>query len=115
MPDHRGQRLYTALLGHMLSELKGEGVRRVWIGASRANRFSTRGILNAGFTPAIKTSYVRLWRLRYLRLVRAPSAPRPLAEDAVSLIARRDERRIGSIFVGVGSPESPACASAQGE
>jgi GNAT superfamily N-acetyltransferase len=109
-PDQRGQYLYTALLSHTLSQLRGEGVRRVWIGASRANRFSTRGIVRAGFRPAIETSYLRLGRLRYLRLVRHPSAPAPLAEDAIRLIAQRDERRIGSIFVGVGEPAAPACA-----
>lgn len=111
--DQRGQHLYTALLSHTLSHLKGEGVRRVWIGASRANRFSTRGIVRAGFSPAIETSYLRLGRLRYLRLVRPSSAPPPLAEDAVRLIAQPDERRIGSIFVGVGEPTSPACMLSQ--
>jgi acetyltransferase (GNAT) family protein len=107
--DQRGQHLYTALLSHTLFHLKGEGVRRVWIGASRANRFSTRGIVRAGFSPAIETSYFRLGRLRYLRLVRPSSAPQSLADDAVRLIAQQDERRIGSIFVGVGEPSSPAC------
>jgi GNAT superfamily N-acetyltransferase len=109
-PEQRGQHLYTALLSHLLSLFKGEGVRRVWIGASRANHFSTRGIVRAGFHPAIETSYLRLGRLRYLRLVRPPSAPAPLAEDAIRLIAQQDERRIGSIFVGVGEPPAPACA-----
>jgi hypothetical protein len=99
----------------MLAQLKGEGVRRVWIGASRANRYSTRGILNAGFTPAIETSYFRLRRLRYLRLARPPSAPLPLTDDAVSLIAQQDERRIGSTYLGFGSPATPSCASAQSE
>jgi GNAT superfamily N-acetyltransferase len=109
-PDQRGRHLYTALLSHLLSLFKGEGVRRVWIGASRANRFSIRGIVRAGFSPALMTSYLRLGRLRYLRLVRPHSAPAPLVEDAVRLIAQRDERRIGSIFVGIGEPASPACA-----
>jgi GNAT superfamily N-acetyltransferase len=109
VPDQRGRRLYTALLSHTLAHLKGEGVRRVWIGASRANRFSTRGILRAGFSPALMTSYLRLGRLRYLRLVRPPSAPAPLVEDAVRLVVQRDERRIGSIFVGVGEPAALAC------
>jgi GNAT superfamily N-acetyltransferase len=110
VPDQRGRHLYTALLSHTLFCLKGEGVRRVWIGASRANSFSTRGIIRAGFSPAIETSYLRLGRLRYLRLVRPPSAPAPLVEDAVRLIAQQDERRIGLIFVGIGAPAAPACA-----
>ena len=108
--DQRGRHLYTALLSHLLSLFKGEGVRRVWIGASRANRISIRGIVRAGFSPALMTSYLRLGRLRYLRLVRPDSAPAPLVEDAVRLIAQRDERRIGSIFGGVGEPTAPACA-----
>jgi GNAT superfamily N-acetyltransferase len=111
--DQRRQHLYTALLSHTLSRLKSEGVRRVWIGASRANRFSTRGIVGAGFSPAIETTYLSLGRLRYLRLVRPSSAPPPLAEDAVRLIAQQDERRIGSIIVGVGKPSSPACILSQ--
>jgi len=110
VPDQRGRHLYTALLSHLLSLFKGEGVRRVWIGASRANRFSTRGIVRAGFSPALMTSYLRLGRLRYLRLVRPPSAPASLVEDAVRLIAQQGERRIGSIFVGIGEPAAPACA-----
>jgi GNAT superfamily N-acetyltransferase len=108
--DQRGQHLYTALLSHLLSLFKGEGVRRVWIGASRANRFSIRGIVRAGFSPALMTSYLRLGRLRYLRLIRPPSAPAPLVEDAVRLISQRDERRIGSIFVGIGEPAASVCA-----
>jgi hypothetical protein len=108
--DQRGQHLYTALLSHTLSHLLDEGVRRVWIGASRANHLSTRGIVRAGFSPALETSYLRLGRLRYLRLVRPSSVPPPLAEDAVRLIAQQDERRIGSIFVGIGEPAAPARA-----
>jgi GNAT superfamily N-acetyltransferase len=108
--DHRGRHLYTALLSQTLSHLQGEGVRRVWIGASRANRFSTRGIMRASFSPALEVSYLRVGRLRYLRLVPPPTAPAPLVEDAVRLVAQRDERRIGSIFVGVGEPAAPVCA-----
>jgi ribosomal protein S18 acetylase RimI-like enzyme len=111
-PDHRGRRLYTALLSHVLSQFQEEGVRRVWIGAARANRYSTRGIINAGFRPAITTHYIRLWRLRYLRLAHHPSAPPALAEDAVRLVAQQDERGIGSIRLGVGEPSAPVCASA---
>jgi GNAT superfamily N-acetyltransferase len=110
VPDQRGRHLYTALLSHLLSVFKGAGVRRVWIGASRANRYSIRGIVRAGFSPALMTSYLRLGRLRYLRLTRPPTAPAPLAEDAALLIAQQDERRIGSIFVGIGEPAAPARA-----
>jgi hypothetical protein len=70
-------------------------------------------LFGAGFSPAIETTYPRLGRLRCLRLVWPPSAPPPLAEDAVRLIAQQDERRIGSIFVGVGKPSSPPCMLSQ--
>jgi GNAT superfamily N-acetyltransferase len=98
---HRGQRLYAALLSHVLFKLKREGVRRVWIGAARANRPSIRGIVLAGFSPAVTTHYVRLWQLRYLRVARHPSATPALTADAFRLIAGRDERKVGSILIGM--------------
>jgi GNAT superfamily N-acetyltransferase len=112
-PDQRGRHLYTALLSHILFRLKREGVRRVWIGASRANRYSTHGIVRAGFSPALMTTYLRLGRVRYLRLVWPPSAPAPLVDDAVRLIIQQDERRIGSIIVSVGEPAAHACTASR--
>ena len=102
VPAYRRRRLYAALLSHTLAKLREEGVRRVWIGASRANRPSIRGIALAGFSPAVSTFYARLWQIRYLRLALPASATPTLAADVLRLIARQNERRVGSILIGVG-------------
>src|SRR5262245_39364207 len=52
-PAWRGQHLYSALLNHIVYRLHGEGVQSVWIGASRQNQPSIRGIVNAGFISVV--------------------------------------------------------------
>jgi ribosomal protein S18 acetylase RimI-like enzyme len=49
LPAYRGQRLYPALLSHMLKGLQAEGVQRVWIGTDTDNRPSQKGVALAGF------------------------------------------------------------------
>lgn len=48
LPAYRGQRLYPALLAHMLAELKHDGYRRVWIGTGVDNLPSQRGVALVG-------------------------------------------------------------------
>jgi ribosomal protein S18 acetylase RimI-like enzyme len=50
LPAFRGRHFYTALLIHILHELRAEGLNRVWIGADADNAISLRGIARAGFT-----------------------------------------------------------------
>jgi hypothetical protein len=49
VPIFRRQSLYSALLGYILQELRGENLCRVWIGADMDNAASQRGIARAGF------------------------------------------------------------------
>lgn len=49
LPTYRGQRLYPALLTHILGRLRAEGLQRVWIGASHDNVASHKGMQLAGF------------------------------------------------------------------
>ena len=49
LPAYRGQRLYPALLTHIIGKLRDEGLQRVWIGASHDNVPSHKGMQLAGF------------------------------------------------------------------
>lgn len=111
LPAYRGQHLYTALLTHVLATLKNEGVVRAWIGASRANGPSIRGIVRAGFVPAVSTRYARLWRLRYLSVSREPAAPPGVLADAIRMLAQQHERRIGRMLFGLGEPAGQPCGA----
>src|SRR5205085_7281086 len=51
LPAYRGQRLYPALLSHMLTDLREEGLHRAWIGADSVSLASQKGIILAGFQP----------------------------------------------------------------
>ena len=49
LPAFRRRHFYTALLIHILRELRAEGLCRVWIGADADNTISLRGIARTGF------------------------------------------------------------------
>jgi len=59
LPAYRGQHLYPALLVHIISKLRTEGLRQLWIGASRENVASQRGMMLAGFQPAVDVLIVQ--------------------------------------------------------
>jgi GNAT superfamily N-acetyltransferase len=82
LPPYRRQGLYSALLGHIATLLRAQGMRRVWIGASLRNRPSIRGFAAAGFHPAIRLTYVRVLTARMVRVSDEPDAPPSLAADA---------------------------------
>lgn len=49
LETYRGQRLYPALLSHMLRELRAAGFWRAWIGMDADNLPSQAGVARAGF------------------------------------------------------------------
>jgi ribosomal protein S18 acetylase RimI-like enzyme len=53
LPAFRRHSLYSALLTHILSALRDEGLRRAWIGADLANAPSQAGIARAGFLDVV--------------------------------------------------------------
>ena len=53
LPAYRGQRLYPALLIHMLGELRNAGFQRVWIGTDADNLPSQRGVALVAFQPVV--------------------------------------------------------------
>jgi len=104
LPDYRGRRLYSALLSHMLIDLRRAGVRRVWIGASIDNRPSIRGFATAGFQPILRVRYLRLANLRCCWATSYPEAPERLVAAARRMIAARHERALGPLIAGFASP-----------
>jgi ribosomal protein S18 acetylase RimI-like enzyme len=100
LPEYRGRGLYSALLAHMLAELREVGVRRTWIGASLDNQASIKGFMKAGFQPTIKLIYGRLLALRCAWVIGYPGAPGLLVAAAKRLIIAEDERMIGPLMVG---------------
>lgn len=54
LPEYRGQRLYPALLFHMLGELKSAGFQRIWIGTDADNLPSQSGVALVGCQPVLE-------------------------------------------------------------
>ena len=82
LPEFRRQGLYTSLLHIIATTLQREGTRRLWIGASRGNRPSLRGIASAGFQPVIKMHYVRVFGFKHVWVSDYPGAPPLVAVEA---------------------------------
>ena len=111
LPDYRRQRLYSALLSHMLSVLKREGTQRVWIGTALKNKPSIKGFTNAGFRPVLDLLYMRLFNLRVWWLQSSvhhfrERAPEHIVKAAHRSLVRNDERILGPLIIG----RSPAAS-----
>lgn len=100
LPAWRGQRCYTALLSQLIRQMSREGVRRIWIGASRQNRASIMGFVNAGFDLVVDLTYFRIYRLTAMWIY-PPIAPRrPLVAAAYRILIEDRERRLGPLILG---------------
>jgi ribosomal protein S18 acetylase RimI-like enzyme len=100
LPAYRRQRLYSALLSHILVRLHDESVQRAWIGSSLDNRASIRGFANAGFRPVVSLVYARLFELRGLWMIRNRSAPDHLVDAARQALTTDRENWWGPVAVG---------------
>jgi ribosomal protein S18 acetylase RimI-like enzyme len=96
LPQYRGQRLYSALLSHIVAVLREEGVRRAWIGATLDNHASLRGFVNAGFQSIVEIAYARVLNLRALWIAPQPKAPPELVAAARRAWIADDEHAWGS-------------------
>ena len=72
---------------------------RIWIGASRLNEPSIRGITNAGFRHVIDLTYRRFGRLTWVSLHPTPDAQDEGIRDAIAA-ARRIMLRPGELAIG---------------
>jgi len=81
LPAYRQNRLYSALLAYMLAELRGGPLCRTWIGASRDNLPSQRGIASAGFHRVADLTVTRLLALRQVGVEARPNVPDKLVQE----------------------------------
>lgn len=104
LPAYRRRGLYGALLCHIVAVLRGEGMRRVWIGASLDNAPSLRGFHAAGFHPVIRLAYLRVLGVRHVWLLGEATAPRMLVAAARRALSVRQEplRGAGAIATAAG-------------
>ena len=99
-PAWRRQGYYTLLLSQMIHLLQKEGVPLIWIGASRLNQPSVRGIAKAGFQQVLDLTYRRFFRLTLLWLHHPPVENRPLIGEAYRILLNKHERTIGRLALG---------------
>ena len=104
VPAWRGQRCYSALLSHLIYQLHDERVSRIWIGASRQNRPSVRGFVNAGFLPVLDLIYRRIYRLTFVWITLAQHVTPSLAAAGYRILLDENERRFGPLAIGYKRP-----------
>lgn len=92
LPPYRGQHLYSALLSHILSALRADGVRRVWIGTAVSNRASLRGFRNSGFVPLITLTFLRVGQARMWLSSEQRGAPPDLLRAARRVLGGDEDR-----------------------
>jgi ribosomal protein S18 acetylase RimI-like enzyme len=97
LPAYRGQRLYPALLAHMVGELHHQGLRRIWIGTDTDNLPSQSGVVRAGFQPIGDIVISRVSTMRRMWMRGRPGIPERLVMDArYALLGEREEVWIGT-------------------
>ncbi len=81
-PEFRRQRLYSALLSYILSDLRFGHFKRAWIGANLDNEPSQRGIARAGFHRVAGLVVERVLGMRMVWVEGWSGVPESLVEDA---------------------------------
>jgi hypothetical protein len=95
---YRGLLLYPALLCHMITDLRSEGLKRIWIGADADNLPSQKGIVLCGFKPIIDIVLDRVLTMRMCWARGCPGAPEQLVEEARrKLLGRRHEAWLAAL------------------
>jgi len=91
-PAYRRMRLYTALLIHIVEQLRLEGLCRVWIGADADNVASQNGMALAGFQPVADLVVTRVIGLRRFWVRGRVGVPDYVVDDARrALLGDRDQ------------------------
>ena len=78
----RRNRLYSALLVHIIGELHAEGYDRAWIGADLNNIASQRGIARAGFHHVADLVVARVLAMRQVWVQGMPDVPEHIVAAA---------------------------------
>jgi GNAT superfamily N-acetyltransferase len=92
LPAYRGQRLYPALLAHMLAALRHDGYRRVWIGTDADNLPSQRGVALIGCQPIAEIIVAADGQ--YATRGCPGASPQDVLEAHYALFGNRDTSRI---------------------
>jgi len=104
LPAHRGQRLYPALLAHIVGELYRQGLHRVWIGTDTDNLPSQSGMVLAGFQPVGDVFISRALTMCRTWMRGRPGVPEQLVMDVRhALFGEREE-----VWLAAGSGEPSA-------
>jgi GNAT superfamily N-acetyltransferase len=82
VPAFRRQRLYSALLTYIITELRAENFCRLWIGADLENLPSQKGIARAGFKPIADMTVARVLAMRLVWVQGRPGVPENQIADA---------------------------------
>ena len=92
LPAYRGQRLYPALLIHIIGELHHQGLHRVWIGTDTDNLPSQSGMALAGLQPIGDVVISRVLTMRRVWMRGRPGVPEQLVIDVrQALFGEREE------------------------
>ena len=104
LPAYRGQRLYPALLVHIVGELHHQGLHRIWIGTDTDNLPSQSGMALAGFQPIGDVVISRALTMRRAWLRGRPGVPEQLVMDVrYALFGEHEE-----VWLAPGSGEHSA-------
>jgi GNAT superfamily N-acetyltransferase len=96
----QGQRCYSTLLSHIIHQLLAEGTACLWIGATRQNRPSVKGFVNAGFRPVVDVIYRRYYHFTFFWISPDLSAKQAWLQDAYRILINKHERRLGRLAIG---------------
>jgi GNAT superfamily N-acetyltransferase len=97
-PAYRRLRLYSALLVQIASQLRAEGLCRVWIGANADNIASQQGIALAGFRPVADLVVTRVLAMRLFWVRGREGVPEPVVSDARrALLGNRDRAWLAAL------------------
>lgn len=97
-PAYRRLRLYTALLIHIVEQLRIEGLCRVWIGADADNVASQNGMTLAGFQPVADLVVTRVIGLRQFWVRSRDGVPDYVVNDARrALLGDRDQAWLAAL------------------
>lgn len=107
LPAFRRQRLFSALLAEITARSRRAGLRTLWIIGVTAAEEINQAVVEAGFQPALRLTYLRLGQLPLLMLNPAPGASVQQIASARRLLQAEDERSFGPLLMGNSSRPRP--------
>lgn len=82
LPPYRGNYLYSALLSHIIRELRVQNLCRAWIGADVENVVSQKGMARAGFHHVADLVIERVLAIRQVWVTGSPEVPESIVAEA---------------------------------